>query len=34
MTLLIACILIYHFNMAWWWYVIAAVVWLGIQLVD
>jgi hypothetical protein len=27
MTLFIACILIYHFGMAWWWYPIAAVIW-------
>ena len=29
MTLLIACLLIYHFNMAAWWYAVAAVLWLG-----
>ncbi len=27
MTLFIACLLIYHFNMAWWWYGIAAAIW-------
>ena len=27
MTLLIACLLIYHYNMEWWWYAIGAVVW-------
>ena len=29
MTLLIACLLIYHFDMEWWWYAIAASVWLS-----
>ncbi len=29
MTLLIACLLIYHFDMAWWWYVVAAITWGG-----
>lgn len=27
MTLFIACVLIYHFHMAWWWYAIAAGIW-------
>lgn len=29
MTLLIACLMIYHFEMAWWWYGVAAGVWIG-----
>jgi hypothetical protein len=29
MTLLIACLLIYHFGMEWWWYAIAGAVWLS-----
>jgi hypothetical protein len=29
MTLLIACLLIYHFDMAWYWYAIAAAVYFG-----
>jgi hypothetical protein len=29
MTLLIACLLIYHLNMAGWWYGVAVVIWLG-----
>jgi len=29
MTLLIACLLIYNFNMAGWWYALAGVLWLG-----
>jgi len=29
MTLLIACLLIYHYDMAWWWYAIAGTVWAG-----
>jgi hypothetical protein len=29
LTLLIACILIYHFNMQWWWYPLAAIIWAG-----
>jgi len=28
MTLFIACILIHHFAMAWWWYPIAVAIWL------
>ena len=28
MTLFIACLLIYHFNMEWWWYGVAAAIWL------
>jgi hypothetical protein len=28
-TLLIAGLLIYNFNMEWWWYGIAGVVWIG-----
>lgn len=28
MTLLIACLLIYNFNLPVWWYAIAALVWL------
>lgn len=28
MTLLIACLLIYHLDMASWWYGVAAVLWL------
>lgn len=27
MTLFIACLLIYHLNMEWWWYPVAAAVW-------
>ena len=27
MTLFIACILIHHFGMIWWWYLVATVVW-------
>ena len=34
MTLLISCILIYHFNLAWWWYAIAAAVWVIPHLAD
>lgn len=30
MGLLIACILIYHYGMAWWWYLIA-IVFLGAE---
>jgi hypothetical protein len=29
MTLLIACLLIYHFDLASWWYAVAGVTWLG-----
>lgn len=29
MTMLIACLLIYHFNLASWWYGVAAIVWIG-----
>jgi len=29
MTLLIACLLIYNFDMEWWWYAIAGLVWLS-----
>lgn len=25
----IACLLIYHYNMEWWWYGIAAVIWMA-----
>lgn len=28
MTLFIACLLIYHFHMEWWWYGVAAALWL------
>lgn len=28
MTLFIACLLIYHFNMPWGWYVAAFVLWI------
>jgi len=28
MTLLIACMLIYHFDMSSWWYVAAGAIWL------
>lgn len=31
MTMFIACLLIYHFNMDWWWYGVAAALW-AIQL--
>ena len=34
MALLIACILIYHFNMEWWWYAIATTTWVVIQLME
>lgn len=27
MTLFIAVLLIYHYELAWWWYAIAALVW-------
>lgn len=27
MTLFIACILIYHFDMGWGWYILAVVIW-------
>lgn len=27
MTLLIACLLIYNFDMAPWWYAVAAIIW-------
>jgi len=27
MTLFIACLLIYHFNMEWWWYLLATIIW-------
>jgi hypothetical protein len=29
MTLFIACLLIYHYGVAWWWYGIATLVWLA-----
>lgn len=29
MTLLIACLLVYHLNMPWWWYVVATIIWLA-----
>ena len=29
MTLFIACLLIYHFDMNWWWYLVAAAIWIG-----
>jgi len=29
MTLFIACLLIYHFDMEWWWYVIAFAIWVA-----
>ena len=29
MTLFIACLLIYHFDMDWWWYAIAALIWIS-----
>jgi len=29
MTLFIAALLIYHFDMAWWWYAIAVTIWGG-----
>ena len=32
MTLLIACLLIYHFNMPWWWYAVAAMIWFTFDL--
>lgn len=28
MTLLIASLLIYHYNMEWWWYGVALVIWI------
>jgi hypothetical protein len=28
-TLFIACLLIYHFDMSGWWYAAALVAWLG-----
>jgi hypothetical protein len=27
MTLFIAGLLIYHYNMEWWWYGVAALIW-------
>jgi hypothetical protein len=27
MTLFIACLLIYHYNMEWWWYGVAFGLW-------
>ena len=29
MTLLIACLLIYNFEMSGWWYIVASFVWLA-----
>ena len=29
MTLFIACILLYHFQMEWWWYAAAIVAYVG-----
>ena len=29
MTLLIACLLIYNFQMQEWWYAVAGVIWIG-----
>jgi hypothetical protein len=29
MTLLIACLLIYNFNLSGWWYLVAAILWLA-----
>ena len=31
MTLFIACLLIYHLNIEWWWYLVAAAIW-GVHL--
>ena len=28
MTLFIACLLIYHLNMEWWWYGVAIAIWI------
>ena len=28
MTLFIACLLIYHYDMGWIWYAVAAAIWL------
>lgn len=28
MTMFIACLLIYHYDMAWWWYGVAAAIWV------
>lgn len=28
MGLFVACVLIYHFSMPWWWYGVAALIWL------
>lgn len=28
MTLFIACLLVYHFDMSWWWYGIAAAIYV------
>jgi len=33
MTLLIGCLLIYHFGLPWWLYLIAAVLWGGEMLI-
>ncbi len=29
MSLFIACVLIYHFDMEWWWYAVAVVIYGG-----
>lgn len=29
MTLLVACLLIYHMDLSWWWYGITGVIWLA-----
>jgi len=29
MSLFIACVLIYHFEMEWWWYGVAVVIYAG-----
>ena len=29
MTLFIACLLIYHYDMEWYWYVVAVVIWVS-----
>lgn len=29
MNLLIACLLIHHMELQWWWYAIASALWVG-----
>ena len=34
MTMLIACLLIHHYDMAWWWYAVAGITWIGHLLLN